>query len=91
MTPTTPSFTIVFILTVRADSPWPRRACFRPGTSSSCAVATDFDQDGDLDVFIGRRVIPGRYPETPAADYCAMIRANGSISPKVAQVCRWVW
>ncbi len=39
------------------------------------ACAADLDGDGDLDVFLGGRAVPGRYPETPAS---VVLRNDGN-------------
>lgn len=47
----------------------------RTGMNTSCAVAADFDGDGDQDLFVGSRSVPLNYGSTPV---CAFYLNDGT-------------
>lgn len=67
-------------------------------SSGSCVRPADVDQDGDLDLFVGGRIIPGRYPEIPES-YILINDGKGNFSnsastfahPKIGMVTDAVW
>jgi enediyne biosynthesis protein E4 len=72
--------------------------------SGSCVKAADFDKDGDLDLFVGGRVVPGSYPK-PVSSYIlrndsqrgktpAFVDVTAQVAPQLTNiglVCDALW
>jgi hypothetical protein len=54
-----------------------------PG-SKGCVKVADINGDGHMDIFVGGRLIPGRYPETPRS-YLLVNNGNGKFSDQTTK------
>jgi enediyne biosynthesis protein E4 len=54
-------------------------------SNGSCVRAADFDQDGDLDVFVGGRSVSGAYPFAP--ENYLLVNHNGMFQDVTEQYC----
>ena len=54
-------------------------------SSKSCVRAADINSDGFVDIFVGGRAIPGRYPETPES-YLLINDGKGHFTNQVSSI-----
>lgn len=64
----------LYINNGHGDLKWDTTALPAENASGSCVAACDFDQDGDLDLFVGGKINPQHYPE---GGNCLLLQNNG--------------
>jgi enediyne biosynthesis protein E4 len=55
-------------------------------SSKSCVRIQDINADGSPDIFVGGRVVPGRYPETPKS-YILINDGKGNFLDQTEKIC----
>ena len=55
-------------------------------SSKSCVRVQDINGDGSPDMFVGGRVVPGRYPETPQS-FILVNDGKGNFSDQTTKIC----